>query len=46
MEINTLKYTGYIGMRINDCNLKDKINNVIIDDDYKNHFIMNMEIRR
>ncbi len=38
MEINTLKYTGYIGMRINDCNLKDKINNVIIDDDYKKSF--------
>ncbi len=38
MEINTLNFIGHIGMKIKDCKLKDKIDNVILDKDYKSSF--------
>jgi len=38
MEINTQKFVGYIGMKINDCKLNNKIDNVVIDKDYKDSF--------
>ena len=38
METNTIKYAGYIGMKIKNCKLNDKQNNFIIDNDYRDSF--------
>ena len=39
METNTIKYAGYIGMKLKDCQLKNKQYNWIIDDEYKQSFL-------